>query len=97
TSSKCVALSPLLATLSRPVTPKSFVCHSYEKTPGVGYPLASSLAAPSFASTLYIAITRQSRCHCSPCVKIPVFPELLASLLHLLRWCSSVPEESRGR
>jgi len=46
------ALSPFPATLTSCVNHKSFVCHSYKKHRGVGYPpfltLHSSLAAPHF-------------------------------------------------
>ncbi len=45
------SLSPFPATLTRPVTPNSFICRSYKKHPGVGHPpvpkLLCATSAPS--------------------------------------------------
>lgn len=41
------ALSPFPATLTRQVKPKSFVCHSYKKTRGVGYIGRRSIPNPA--------------------------------------------------
>ena len=41
-------LSLVFATLTRCVKPKSFACHSYKKTPGVGVPRQLLLIFPTF-------------------------------------------------
>ena len=38
TAENATTLSPAFATLTNHVNHKPFVCHSYKKTPGVGYP-----------------------------------------------------------
>jgi hypothetical protein len=43
TTHRSLSLSPLFATLTGYVTPKSFICHSYKKLPGVGVPSLRSL------------------------------------------------------
>jgi hypothetical protein len=69
-------LSPAFATLTRPVTPKSCVCHSYRKSPGVGtsdvlqrplsassFHFSSSLPSNSFPFTLFRTLLPGSKCH----------------------------------
>jgi hypothetical protein len=57
-----VVLSPLFATLTQHVTPKSFACHSYKKLPGVG--CLSSAESPR---SLRLSVFLSSRlCHCHP-------------------------------
>jgi hypothetical protein len=43
-------LSPFPVTLTSLVTPNSFVCHSYKKHPGVGYPPFPNFSAPPLRS-----------------------------------------------
>jgi hypothetical protein len=56
---KPATLSPFAATLTSFVKPKSFVCHSYKKQGGVGYPLFFS--ALSFSPLRSFALAKPGR------------------------------------
>jgi hypothetical protein len=49
-SENTATLSPVFATLTLFITPKSFVCHSYTKSPGVWVHLSTSHSPPALSS-----------------------------------------------
>jgi len=56
-----ITLNLIFATLTDRVKHKSFVCHSYKKHPGVGYPLSPLITLYSPRTTYYPPLTTHGR------------------------------------